>query len=84
MSEENQFPSLPEQAKNSTLLIADVIRNAIQNNQIFANSQEKNRRMSLCMSCEHFDAPSKRCKKCGCYMESKTGFTAAKCPVGKW
>jgi hypothetical protein len=84
MNNSEQFPSLPEQAKNTTLLIADVIRNAIQNNQVFTTSEEKNRRLSLCMGCEHFDAPSKRCKKCGCYMEQKTGFTAAQCPIKKW
>ena len=80
----SEFPSLPEQAKNTTQLLADVIRDALQNNTIFASETEKNRRMSLCMICEHFDAPSKRCKKCGCYMEHKTGYTAAHCPVNKW
>jgi hypothetical protein len=80
----SEFPSLPEQAKNTTLLIADVIRNAIQNNTIFTTAEEKNRRYSLCMVCEHFEANSKRCKKCGCYMENKTGYTAAQCPIKKW
>lgn len=84
MSEEQQFPSLPEQAKNSTLLIADVIRNAIQNNQIFAKPEEKTRRYDICQACEFFERNSKRCRKCGCYMENKTGLTAAKCPVNKW
>lgn len=83
MSEE-QFPSLPQQAKNSTLLIADVIRDAIQNNKLFAEPLEKSRRLSLCMVCEHFESQSKRCRKCGCYMEHKAGLTVAKCPVNKW
>ena len=48
----SEFPSLPEQAKNTTQLIADVIRDALQNNKIFASETEKNRRLSLCMICE--------------------------------
>lgn len=81
---QEQFPSLPEQAKNTTLLIADVIRNAIENNTIFAKPEEKVRRYDICQACEFFERNSKRCTKCGCYMENKTGLTAAKCPVNKW
>lgn len=80
----SEFPSLPEQAKNTSLLIADVIRDAIQNNKIFTSDSEKKRRYDICQSCEHFEASSKRCKQCGCYMEYKTGFSAAQCPVNKW
>ena len=80
----NQFPSLPDQAKNATLLIADVIRNAIQNNQLFTTKEEKKRRYDICQACEFFNAEEKRCTKCGCYMEHKTGLTAAQCPEKKW
>ena len=81
---EDQFPSLPEQFKRSTLLIADVIRDAITHNKLFVEPVEKSRRLSLCLGCEHFEQNSKGCKKCGCYMEHKAGLTAAQCPVKKW
>ena len=80
----SEFPSLPEQAKNMSLMIADVIRDAIQNNQIFAEKQEQKTRFDICQACEHFESESKRCKQCGCYMEQKVQYTAAKCPVNKW
>ena len=84
MTNSDQFPSFSEQAKNTGLLIADVIKDAIQNHQIFASDLEKKRRYDLCQACEHFQSDEKRCKKCGCYMEHKVTFTAAQCPVNKW
>lgn len=78
------FPSLPEQSKNFTRLIADSIRRAIENDEIFSSDLEKKRRYDICQACEFFEAQSKRCEKCGCFMEYKVGITAAQCPVNKW
>jgi len=41
-------------------------------------------RYAICEGCEFFYAPSKRCKKCGCYLKWKTAWRSQKCPVGKW
>lgn len=80
----SEFPSLPDQAKNLTELIAASIRKAIENDEIFTSSDEKKRRYDICQSCEFFYSDSKRCQKCGCFMEHKTGITAAQCPENKW
>lgn len=59
------------------------------------DSDEKKRRLTICESCPFFDHESRRCKKCKCYMDAKTGsktnFNPKKarneithCPAGFW
>jgi hypothetical protein len=40
--------------------------------------------MEVCVGCEKFDQKQKRCYLCGCFMENKMKFKAAKCPAKKW
>ena len=44
----------------------------------------KEKRYSICKSCEYFDKNSKNCKKCSCFMPMKTLFVVATCPLEKW
>lgn len=41
-------------------------------------------RLSICKSCPELIKLTAQCKKCGCFMNIKTKFEAAKCPIGKW
>jgi hypothetical protein len=41
-------------------------------------------RMKICNSCPELISLSKQCKKCGCFMPSKTKLAEASCPLGKW
>jgi len=41
-------------------------------------------RLSICFGCDYFQANSKRCQKCGCFMVAKTKMKSAKCPIDKW
>ena len=41
-------------------------------------------RLNICNTCEHYDKPIKKCKKCGCFMEYKAMLPYVDCPVGKW
>lgn len=47
------------------------------------SAEEKARRLAICEGCEFFTA-QRRCTKCGCFMDVKAGWRAARCPVGKW
>jgi hypothetical protein len=80
----SEFPSIPEQANNLVSLIQDAIMDAISGNEIFATDEEKDRRLSICRSCPEYHAESIRCKNCGCFLENKVIYTAAKCPLDKW
>lgn len=59
------------------------------------DAAEKKRRLDICESCSFFDAESRRCKKCRCFMDVKTGSETnfnpkafrneiTHCPAGFW
>jgi hypothetical protein len=80
----SEFPSFSDQAQNLTKLIQDVIMDAVKGNQIFASDEIKKQRMDICRGCEHYHEEQIRCKECGCFLEDKTSYSAAICPVRKW
>jgi hypothetical protein len=41
------------------------------------------KRMDICKSCPEL-LPTGNCKKCGCFMSSKTKLPDASCPLHKW
>ena len=55
-------------------------KDVLLNNKV--SSVERNRRISICHTCEHFSAP--RCTLCGCFMNFKTTLESSECPIGKW
>ena len=58
---------------------------AIRNGKVSAEVREE--RYATCKACPFFDADSKRCKDCGCFMEAKTwvgGDPKALCPKQQW
>lgn len=48
------------------------------------NTEEIDKRISICEGCEYFIKMTKQCSKCGCFMKLKTRLTDARCPIGKW
>jgi len=51
-----------------------------------ASEEEAARRISICESCEYFDAGPRRCKHlgCGCYLDAKVKLKTEHCPVNRW
>jgi hypothetical protein len=49
-----------------------------------ATTEVKESRLAICDLCEFKFKPTNQCKKCGCFLWSKTTLADAKCPVGKW
>jgi len=84
MSEEQQYPSVGEQAKSIVNLVQDAISDVLKGNQLFASEEEQKRRMEICKTCEYFSSEDVRCRKCGCFLEQKTSLTSSKCPLNKW
>lgn len=80
----SEFPSFSDQAQNLTKLIQDVILDAVKGNQIFSSDEIQQQRMTVCKVCEYYHEEQVRCKECGCFLEDKTSYSAAVCPVGKW
>jgi hypothetical protein len=82
-NQQSSFPSLSKMASNFTTA-ASLELKSIALGQKDLSAEEVERRYSLCEACEFFHAPSKRCKKCGCYLKWKTAWRSQKCPIGKW
>lgn len=49
-----------------------------------ASSEETKKRLDICESCEFFDADSRQCLVCTCFIDAKTLLASERCPVGKW
>jgi len=58
---------------------AEKLKSAIQ-----VDEETRNKRLSICQSCEHLFKPTNTCKKCGCFMVAKTWIGPVSCPIGKW
>lgn len=86
MQDDNQdLPSLSEQGKNLAKFTFEVVQDAVTlTGNPFVEKDTYKDRLKICATCEHFIQKSKRCKQCGCFMESKAKFTMAKCPIQKW
>jgi recombinational DNA repair protein RecR len=83
--DKQDLPSLPEQGKNLAKFTFEVVQDTVSltSNPLVPKNEYKER-LKICSTCEHFILKNKRCKKCGCYMESKARFSIAKCPIQKW
>jgi Tetratricopeptide repeat len=45
-------------------------------------SEERQRRLQICTTCEHHTGI--RCRVCGCFTSAKTWLPHERCPLGKW
>jgi formamidopyrimidine-DNA glycosylase len=84
LSEEQQYPSVGEQAKNIVNLVQDAISDVLKGNQLFVTEEEQTRRMEICKACDQYSQEDERCRKCGCFLKQKTSLTSSKCPLNKW
>lgn len=85
MTEEHQYPSLGDQAKNLAQFSFNVVRSALNSeNSLLVTEEVRNERMDTCRSCEYYDAKQVRCRHCGCFLEQKVRFAIDSCPLSKW
>lgn len=76
------YPSLFQQAKNLTKAVVGHMKNGFE----MTTDEERERRLSICRACPHFDAEQTRCRKCGCFLtySGKLALASEKCPEGHW
>lgn len=84
MSEDKQYPSLPEQGKNLASFAFEIVKKALQGESLLVSAEVKEQRMEICRGCDQYDPEQIRCINCGCMLEYKTGFALDSCPLGKW
>ena len=86
MSEEKQYPSIPQQGKNLAKFAWDVMKESLSNDStsLLVSDQIYNERLEICKSCDWYDPNQNRCKECGCYMLVKARLAGSHCPLDKW
>jgi hypothetical protein len=77
------FPTVRQMAANLASAVKSEVKSQISG-QVPINPEEIASRLAICEGCEFFHAPSKRCKKCGCFLKWKTAWRSQSCPIGKW
>lgn len=77
-----QYPPLWRQAVNA----ATAAGRAIASGFASVSEDERDRRLLICMDCEHYDHAQERCTKCGCFGRWKTFLATEHCPLPepKW
>ena len=84
MTEQREYPSLPEQGKNLASFAFEIVKKALQGEALTVSAEVKQQRMEICKQCDRYDPEQLRCKECGCLLEYKTDFALDSCPLGKW
>ena len=77
-------PTWAQMAVNFGSTIKAVTEHAARTGTVLSSEEKRSQRYSLCLECQFFEGTMHRCRQCGCFMNSKVLFEAAKCPVGKW
>jgi hypothetical protein len=77
------FPPVETLASNFFSAIGSELKARV-NGTASLEKEEVARRYAICEGCEHFQAKSKRCIQCGCFLKWKTAMRSQHCPIGKW
>lgn len=81
---EQELPSTMEMMRNLFKSSKAIIGGVLAHEGMLVFDDVFERRMSICKECPFFIQESKRCSKCGCFMEKKAMFKKTECPIGKW
>ena len=73
-------PKKLEMAKNLAFAARELAKQGIE----YVDDQEKERRESICATCEFAMQDGKRCGKCGCFLKWKVKMKAWHCPIDRW
>lgn len=74
-------PNIRAMAESLVVTAGQAIQHGVASDDIYKQ------RLATCFSCEAFIHRSKRCSKCGCFMQAKArvaGDPAMLCPLKKW
>lgn len=86
MSDEKQYPSLGQQAKNLAKFSWELVQYIHKNKggPLMVSDEIYKERTSVCKSCDKFDDLENKCMECGCYIPAKAKMILDSCPLDKW
>ena len=67
-------------AKNLTISTINHVSNGLKH----VKEDIKEQRLSICKSCDKFNAENTTCNECGCFLQIKSYWASEKCPLDKW
>lgn len=76
----SEKPSFVEMLKNFAKAATKHITSGLPQ----TSDEEKERRASICDSCDELDREQYRCNVCGCWLKYKISWRDQECPLGKW
>jgi hypothetical protein len=79
---ESQLPSMLERANTLTKAVAGVVADMASGENPVVPEDSQAYRMGICNKCGFAD--NGVCRKCGCYLETKTKLRRGGCPIGRW
>lgn len=74
------MPGLLTQAANLGKAVVKHVIGGLQESP----PEEYSRRLSICQVCDKLEPKEKRCRECGCFVETKAKMLSESCPLGKW
>jgi len=93
LSEEKSLPSASQQVRNLATEHWRSLKAFIKGRQVIVPQEVAEARWDICKQCPYLlydemnpDTNKKdgRCTECGCFMNVKTHYATAECPIGKW
>jgi len=93
LSEEKSLPSASQQVRNLATEHWRSLKAFIRGRQVIVPQEVAQARWDICKQCPYLlydemnpDTNKKdgRCTECGCFMNVKTHYATAECPIGKW
>lgn len=75
----------PGLLKRATSFVRSLVRH-VRHGLPTVSEAEKQRRLTICRECEHFEPAGSRCRRCGCRMKLKSVMALEHCPLTppKW
>ena len=93
LGEENKLPPASQMVRNLAVDHWRSLKAFMKGKQVIVPQEIAEARWEICKQCPYLkydetnpDTNKKdgRCTECGCFMNVKTHYATAKCPVGKW
>ena len=75
---------LEHKIKNFMESARQVVRQAVQGQDVLVSQEKFDSRMAVCRACEFISQDHSKCQACGCYLGFKLKFEASRCPKGYW
>ncbi len=64
--------------------LSRISRSALGRQRVIASKDVLDGRIDRCITCAMFEASSRQCRKCTCFVDVKTLFAPESCPLKKW